>query len=513
MGMASKRTFVIVGASLAGAKAAETLRAEGFDGRVVLVGEERERPYERPALSKEYVRGGSEREGLFVHPASFYEEQEIELRTSTRVNRLDPPASEVVLGNGERLRFDRLLLATGAQPRRLRAPGADLDGVLSLRTLADADAIAARIARGGRLVVVGGGWIGAEIAASARQSGLEVTMVEQGRLPLERVLGPEVATIYRDAHLDHGVELLVGTGLQALEGDGRVERVVTSDGRRIDCDVVVVGIGVEPRSELAALAGLQVDRGILVDERLETSTPGIFAAGDVTNAAHPLYEGRLHVEHWSNALHQGPTAAKNMLGQDEAYARLPYFYSDQYELGMEYRGHATRWDEVVFRGDPAGREFLAFWLSGNRVVAGMNVNVWNLGRPIQTMIRERVPVDAGRLRDPDVPLEEIASARTVPRAGPPDRLLRAGPELQPTRDLGPAGEGRPHAGRAPAAGRGEGPRRRRREDGRLPRMSRARCMRSRPSARTWAASSTSTPPSAPGTARATVPASPRRGRS
>ncbi len=242
-------------------------------------------------------------------------------------------------------------------------------------------------------------------------------MVEQARLPLERVLGAEVATFYRDVHLEHGVELLTGTALAAVEGAGSVERVVTADGRRIEANLVVVGIGVEPRGELAAQAGLQVDRGILVDERLETSAPGVFAAGDATNALHPLYEGRLHVEHWSNALHQGPTAARNMLGRDEPYDRLPYFYSDQYDLGMEYRGQATRWDEVVFRGAPASREFIAFWLLDGRVVAGMNVNVWDVGRPLQTLIRERVPVDPARLRDPDAPLEEIASARTVPDQG------------------------------------------------------------------------------------------------
>jgi 3-phenylpropionate/trans-cinnamate dioxygenase ferredoxin reductase subunit len=376
--MAASSTFVVVGASLAGAKAAETLRKEGFDGRVVLLGAEAERPYERPALSKGYLQGKSERDGLFVHEEGFYAEHEIELGLGTTATMLDPARREVTLDRGEQLRFDRALLATGAEPRRLSVPGAQLHGVLYLRDIGDADAIRGHAQRGGRAVVVGAGWIGAEVAASLRQTGVEVTIVEPAAVPLERVLGAEVGAIYRELHREHGVELLLGTGLTALEGDGRVERVVTSDGRRIDCDVVVVGIGVVPRTDLAAAAGLKVDRGIVVDELMQTSAPGIFAAGDVTNARHPLYEGHLHVEHWANALHQGPAAARSMLGKGQPYARLPYFYSDQYDVGMEYSGHAGAWDEVVFRGDPAGREFIAFWLSGDRVLAGMNVNVWNV---------------------------------------------------------------------------------------------------------------------------------------
>jgi 3-phenylpropionate/trans-cinnamate dioxygenase ferredoxin reductase subunit len=425
--MINRPTFVIVGASLAGAKAAETLRAEGFDGRVVLIGAEPERPYERPALSKDYLRGESEREKLFVHDERFYAEHDIELRTGAPVTAIEPRSREVVIEDGERLRFDRLLLATGAAVRRLSVPGADLDRVLYLRDVGDADAIRRWMAEGGRAVVIGAGWIGAEVAASLRQAGLEVTVIEMAQAPLERVLGPEVGAVYRDLHCDHGVELLLGTGLQALEGDGAVERVVTTDGRRIDCDFVVAGIGVLPRTDLAAGAGLDVDRaGVLVDEGLETSVAGIFAAGDVTNSRHPLYEGRLHVEHWANALHQGPTAARNMLGRGEAYDRVPYFYSDQYDVGMEYSGHAVRWDQVVFRGDPASRELIAFWLSGDRVLAGMNVNVWEVTDPIQEMIRERVPVDRERLRDPDVPLEEIARARPVADQGRVKTLFEQG---------------------------------------------------------------------------------------
>jgi len=411
--MAAGSTFVIVGASLAGAKAAETMRSEGFDGRVVLLGAEPERPYERPALSKSHLQGKAAADTMFVHDEGFYAEQDIELRTGTTVTAIKPGASEVVLDGGERLRYDRLLLTTGAEPRRLSVPGADLDGVLYLRDLRDVDAIRRRMTPGGRAVVVGAGWIGSEVASSLRGTGLDVTVLEPAQVPLERVLGPEVGRIYADLHREHGVDLRLGAGLAALEGDRTVERAVATDGLQIECDFVVAGIGVLPRTELAAAAGLAIGRGILVDERQRTSEPAIFAAGDVVDAKHPLYEGRLHVEHWANALHQGPAAARSMLGKGEPYARLPYFYSDQFDVAMEYSGHAVAWDEVVFRGDPASREFIAFWLSGDRVLAGMNVNTWDVTDPIQEMIRARVPVDPDRLRDPDVPLAEIARARTV----------------------------------------------------------------------------------------------------
>lgn len=295
--MSKKQTFAIVGASLAGAKAAETLRSEGFDGRVVLIGAERERPYERPPLSKDYLRGESPREKAYVHPESFYEENDIELRTSTPATKLDMASSELVLEGGE-------------------------------------------LEHGGKLVVIGAGWIGAEVGASARDKGLEVTIVEQASVPLERALGPEVGAIYADIHRDHDVELLTGTGLEAFEGERAVERMRLADGRTIDCDFVVVGVGVALRTQLAEAAGIDTDNGIAVSERLETSATGIFAAGDVANAWHPFYRRSIRVEHWANALNQGPAAAGSMLGNDEPYERLPYFFSDQYDVGMEYSGYA-----------------------------------------------------------------------------------------------------------------------------------------------------------------------------
>ncbi|MEO8687889.1 MAG: FAD-dependent oxidoreductase [Solirubrobacteraceae bacterium] len=404
--MPTDQTFAIVGAGLAGAKAAEALREEGFDGRLVLLGAEAERPYERPPLSKEYLRGEAERETAYVHPAAFYGDHEIDLRVGDSVVGLDPGRRELALAAGEPLAYDRLLLATGAEPRRLSILGSELDGIHYLRTFADSDAIRSRFDAGGRLVVIGAGWIGSEVAASARMRGMDVTVIAPGSVPFQRVLGTEVGAIYRDIHLDHGVEMLLGTGVASFEGGARVERVRTQDGRAIDCDAVVVGIGATPRAILAATAGLTVGNGILVDGRLETTVPGIFAAGDVADQLHPRL-GRLRVEHWDNALHQGPAAARSMLGSDEPYARTPYFFSDQYDVGMEYSGHATGWDRVVFRGDPASREFIAFWLLNDRVLAGMNVNVWDVVEPIQALIASDIPVDERRLSDPDVPLTEL----------------------------------------------------------------------------------------------------------
>jgi 3-phenylpropionate/trans-cinnamate dioxygenase ferredoxin reductase component len=409
--MSDTPTHVIIGAGLAGAKAAEALREEGFSGRIVLIGEEPERPYERPPLSKDYLRGESEREKAYVHPADFYERHDIELRTATPVERVDTKARFVRLFEGERVPYDRLLLATGAEPRRLSTPGSGLDGVHYLRNLADADAIAARLAKGsGKVVVIGAGWIGAEVAASARQKGLDVALVEMSEVPLERVLGREIGAIYAQLHRDRGVELHTGVGLDAFEGNARVERVRLADGQTLDCDFVVVGVGVTPRTRLAEWAGLAVKNGILVSNTLETTAAGVFAAGDVANAFHPFYGRNVRVEHWANALNQPATAAQAMLGKPASYERLPYFFSDQYDVGMEYTGYATEWDEVVLRGNPAALKFIAFWLKGGRVLAGMNVNVWDVTEPIKMLIESREAVDVDRLRDPDVPLAELVGA-------------------------------------------------------------------------------------------------------
>jgi 3-phenylpropionate/trans-cinnamate dioxygenase ferredoxin reductase subunit len=409
----SKQTFLIVGASLAGAKAAEELRERGFDGRAMLVGSESERPYERPPLSKDYLRGEADRDKAYVHPPEFYAEHEIELLTGTTVTAIDPGTARVVLDDGAQLAYDRLLLTTGAQPRTIPVAGAELEGIHYLRTLDDCDALRRRLVGGGHVAVVGAGWIGSEFAASARQCGLRVTVIDPLPLPNERIFGPEIGTFYRDVHLQHGVEMILGEGVEAFEGAGAASRVRTSGGRSIDCDFVVVGIGITPRVDLARDAGLELDNGVAVDERLQTSAAGVFAAGDVAHAWHPFYQQRIRVEHWANALNQGPAAARAMLGEEVGYDRIPYFFSDQYDVGMEYSGYATNWDEVVFRGRREDGAFVAFWLREGRVVAGMNVNVWDVNQHVQELIRARQPVDPGPLCDPDTPLDSLVGERTA----------------------------------------------------------------------------------------------------
>jgi 3-phenylpropionate/trans-cinnamate dioxygenase ferredoxin reductase subunit len=405
---AQDQTFIIVGASLAGAKAAETLREEGFDGRLILIGAEPERPYERPPLSKDFLRG--EAEGRpYVHAAGFYEQADIELRTGVTVRDLDPSAHQIGLKGGERLGYDKLLLTTGAEPRRLPLEGRELDGVHYLRSVRDSEELGQRLGEGHRVVVIGAGWIGSEVAASARQKGCEVTMLEMSRFPLERVLGPELGSIYAEIHREHGVKLMAQTAVEAFEGQRKIERVRTDDGRTLDADLVVVGIGVAPRTALAEIGGLKIDNGIVVDQRLRTSAADVLAAGDVANAAHPFHGRHIRVEHWDNAIHQGEAAARSMLGREEPYERIPYFFSDQYEVGMEYVGYATDWDEVIFRGDLEAREFIAFWLKDKRLLAGMNVNVWDVSDQIRELIRLRRPLDRDRLANPDRPLARVAS--------------------------------------------------------------------------------------------------------
>jgi 3-phenylpropionate/trans-cinnamate dioxygenase ferredoxin reductase component len=410
----SQRTFVIVGASLAGAKGAEELRERGFDGRVVLIGAEPERPYERPPLTKDYLRAEAERDKAYVHPEAWYAAHEVDLLTEVTVRDLDARSSRVMLDDGSEVSYDALLLATGAEPRRLSVPGAELEGISYLRTLADCDALRSRLEPGARVTVVGAGWIGSEFAASARQLDLEVSVIDPLALPNERIFGEQIGAFYRDVHVAHGVEMLLGRGVEAFEGEGTVGRVRLTDGTSVDCDFAVIGVGAQPRTALAVRAGLNVDNGIVVDERLVTSVPNIFAAGDVASAWHPFYERRIRVEHWANALNQGPAAARSMLGHDASYERIPYFFSDQYEVGMEYSGYAERWDEVVFRGNPDdGDGFVAFWLHSGQVLAGMNVNVWDVNQHVRELIRARCPVDARVLADLETPLDGLVGELTA----------------------------------------------------------------------------------------------------
>lgn len=410
--MDDRRCFVIVGAGMAGARAAASLREEGFEGRVVLSGEERVRPYDRVPLSKNYLRSEPGYHQLFIHDEGFYEEQDIELRLDTRAASIDAVGRVVVLGSGERLAYDRLLLATGAQPRHLQVPGSDLDGIHYLRRTTDADRVRDAITVAERIVVIGAGFIGSEVAASARQMHTEVALVGKGRLPMQRALGNEVARFYRDLHAAHGVELHLGVAVEAIRGGSRVEEVVLADGHVLAADTVIVGIGAQPRTELARSAGIAFADGILTDEHLATGIPEIFAAGDAASAWHPALGRHLRLEHWSSAVNQGPVAARNMLGMPTGYDRIPFFFTDQYAVWMEYTGYETEGADLVFRGDPAdgeSAEFIAFWLRGEKLVAGMNVNIKGVPDTIAALVRAGRRLDRAALADPEVELASLLS--------------------------------------------------------------------------------------------------------
>ncbi len=398
-------SYVIAGASLAGAKAAETLRDEGFDGDIVLIGAEQERPYERPPLSKGYLLGSDSRDSVYVHAADWYAEHGVDLREGVTVTAIDRSARTLATSSGAQVSYDRLLLATGASPRRLDFPGSDREEVLYLRTLGDSDRLRSAFQRGIRVVVAGAGWIGLETAAAARTAECPVTVLEPQPGALHDQVGPELGAVFADLHRAHGVEFRFGE--KAVEF--RPGMVITSGGAQIPADVLVVGIGAAPNDDLAARAGLETGNGVLTDEALRTSDPDIFAAGDVANSVNPLLGRRVRVEHWANALNGGPAAARSMLGQAVSYDPVPYFYSDQYDLGMECAGLPSpgTYDQVLYRGDRITREFIAFWLSGGSVIAGMNVNVWDVNDDIQSLIRAARPVDPARLTNPDIPLTDL----------------------------------------------------------------------------------------------------------
>ena len=408
--MTAESRYVIVGASLAGAKAAETLRAEGFDGPLTLIGDEPERPYGRPPLSKGYLQGKDDKSAIYVHDSSWYAEHDVDLRLGVTVTAIDPAARQVSLAGDGTLGYGKLLLATGASPRRLPVPGAGLDGVHYLRRAADSERLAAALREDGRVVIVGAGWIGLEVAAAAREAGREVTVVEPEPTALHRQLGPELGGVFTSLHTEHGVTFRFGESAAEIRGSGgRVTEVLTSAGARLPADVVVAAIGAVPNTSLAEAAGLAVSGGIVADASLRTSNPDVYTAGDVASAFHPHYGKHLRVEHWANALNGGPAAAKSMLGQDVSYGQLPYFFTDQYDLGMETAGlpEPGTYDQVLYRGDRDAREFIAFWLSGGAVVAGMNVNVWDVTDDIQALMTSRRVVEPARLTDPGIPLADV----------------------------------------------------------------------------------------------------------
>jgi len=403
-------TIAIVGASLAGSSAAATLREEGFDGRVLLIGAEPQLPYDRPPLSKNYLRGTTPFEKTLLRPPEFYRERDIEMRLGSTVVKVDPEKRMLALHDGERLEFDQLLVATGGRNRRFPIPGLDLPGVYDLRTVADADRIREAMARGGRAVVVGMGFIGAEVAASMRQSGLEVVAVEPFRTPLYRALGEEIGRVVEGLHRDHGVEMLLDDAVTAFEGSGKVERVITRNGRRIECNLAVFGLGIEPATELVAGTVVRVDNGIVVDDQCRTNVPGIFAAGDVANHYHPVCGRQMRVEHWQNGVKQGAAAARSMLGRGQAYDEVHWFWSDQFDANIQYAGFHAAWDRIVVRGSLPLRKFLAFYLTEGRVESVVAINQGRDMRRTLPIIKARVAVDPARLEDPAVDLRTLAPA-------------------------------------------------------------------------------------------------------
>jgi 3-phenylpropionate/trans-cinnamate dioxygenase ferredoxin reductase component len=408
MGPSSR--YVIIGGGLAGAQAAETLRAEGVPGPISIVADERHHPYLRPPLSKEYLQGRATRESVFVHPPEWYAEQGIELHLGTAAVTLDPAQHAVGLSDGTRLHYDAALIATGAGPRLLPVAGSQLDGVLYLRRLDDSDAIRAVLERAARIVIVGAGWIGLETAAAARAAGVDVTVVETGTLPLGHVLGPEVAPVFAELHAEHGVRIMQQAHVQEIVGTaGVVSGVRLADGRVLKADAVIVGIGALPNTHITHGTEIKVANGVVVDETLQTTVPDVFAAGDVANAFNRRLDRHIRVEHWDNAKRQGAVAALGMLGRRAVYDRIPFFYSDQYDVGLEYTGFAPAgaYDRVVFRGDVPGHRFTAFWMAGARIVAGMNVNTWDIRPAIEALIESGQEVDDRVLADEDVPLEAV----------------------------------------------------------------------------------------------------------
>ncbi|MCB7136279.1 NAD(P)/FAD-dependent oxidoreductase [Cellulosimicrobium marinum] len=401
--------IVVVGGGLAAAKAVETLRDEGHDGVVVVVAREPHRPYERPPLSKDYLRGEAERDAVFPLAEDWYARHDVELLRGATATGVDPGGHVVTLADGRTLDYARLLIATGSDPRALPVPGADLEGVHYLRTLEDSERLAATFEASaregaGRLAIVGDGWIGLEVAASARSKGLDVSVVGRGAHPLERVLGPEMGELYGQVHAEHGVHLHRRAEATEITGrEDRVTGVALGDGTHVEADVVLVAVGAAPNVGLAEAAGLALDSatgGVVASATLQTTDPDVFVAGDVASVPSPRYGRSIRVEHWATALNQGPHAARAMLGSTDPYPELPYFFSDQYDVGMEYLGFVAgpdAYDEVVVSGSLADRELVAFWTKDGRVEAGMAVNVWDRMDDVTALIHRDGPVDRAEL--------------------------------------------------------------------------------------------------------------------
>ena len=406
--MANDESYVIIGAGIAGGTAAETLRKQGFEGRVHLIGAEPYRPYDRPPLSKEFLSGAKEQEKLFFKPQDFYTEQSIELHLGTEATAIDPSLNTVTLANGESIRYDKLLLSTGSRVKRLPIPGSNLKGVHYLRTIDDSRALAHSMNGASKVVIVGAGFIGSEVAAVCKTAGLEVTVLEIQPQPMAHILGEKMGAIYANLHTNRGINLRLREGISEIRGSSRTEQVITDEGNAINCDFVVIGVGITPDTTLAESAGLHVDFGILTDQYCQTSHPDIYAAGDVANWFHPGLDRRLRVEHWDNALNQGAAAAKSMLGAPEPYSPTLYFWSDQYDLNIQYLGHATEWDHIAVRGNPADEKFTAFYLKDGSVHGALVVNNFRDIRPTRTLIGQRTPVTAASLTNESTNLKQLA---------------------------------------------------------------------------------------------------------
>ena len=405
--MAQSESYLIVGAGIAGGAAAETLRKQGFDGEVHLVGAEPHRPYDRPPLSKEFLSGDKEEAKLFFKMEDFYAEHSIELHLGAEATALDASSNTLTLADRQAIHYDKLLLATGSKVKKLPVPGSDLAGVHYLRTIEDSRAIARSMNGAGKAVIVGAGFIGSEVAAVCKTTGLDVTVLEIQAQPMAHILGDRMGSVYADLHTRRGVDLRLGEGISEIRGHTRAEQVITDRGLTIDCDLVVIGVGIAPDTFLAEDAGLDVDSGILVDEHCRTSNPDIFAAGDVANWFHPGLGRRLRVEHWDNALNQGAAAAKSMLCTPEPYSPTLYFWSDQYDLNIQYLGHAAAWDHIAIRGNPAEEKFTAFYLKDGSVHGALVVNNFRDIRPTRTLIGQKIPVDAQALTDESVNLKQL----------------------------------------------------------------------------------------------------------
>jgi 3-phenylpropionate/trans-cinnamate dioxygenase ferredoxin reductase subunit len=400
-------TFVIIGASLAGGTAAATLRQDGFDGDVILIGAEPHAPYERPPLSKQYLRGETPFEKAFVQPAGFYAQNRIETRFGVAATRVDPVERTVELTGSGSVHYDKLLIATGVRNRRLSIPGLDLQNIFDLRSIKDADAIRSAIVPGRKAAVIGMGFIGCEVAASLRQKGVEVVCIDPSPTPLFRVVGEQVGQVMAAIHRDHGVEMVFEDVVTRFEGDQRVERVITKRDRRIECDFAVVGVGVEPVTDFIAASGVQTGNGILVDEHCRTNVEDVYAAGDVANHYHPVFQKRTRVEHWQNAMQQGAAAARSMLGTGTPYDAVHWFWSDQYDVNLQYAGFHQPWDQFVVRGSLEARNFIAFYLSDGRVDAVVGLNRGKDVRRVMPLIKARATVDPRLLGDEGVDLRDI----------------------------------------------------------------------------------------------------------